>query len=61
MPVEMVTAIDQYLRSILKPEAFTVPQQQMNPAIWSPELEIDPALTKMESQVSHLGNHLKLD
>lgn len=53
MPVEMVTAIDQYLRSILKPEAFTVPEQQIHPTIWSPDLEIDPMLMKMENQVSH--------
>ncbi|KAJ6139575.1 hypothetical protein N7471_006061 [Penicillium samsonianum] len=49
MPVEMVTAIDQYLRSILKPEAFSSPHQQMNPAIWNSDIEIDPALTKIES------------
>ncbi|KAJ5356285.1 hypothetical protein N7517_010894 [Penicillium concentricum] len=48
MPVEMVTAIDQYLRSILKPEAFSSPQQ-MDPAIWSSEIDIDPTLTKIES------------
>ncbi|KAJ5177924.1 uncharacterized protein N7500_000623 [Penicillium coprophilum] len=48
MPVEMVTAIDQYLRSILKPEAFSAPQQ-VEPAIWSSDVEIDPALTKIES------------
>ncbi|KAJ5817785.1 hypothetical protein N7447_007793 [Penicillium robsamsonii] len=48
MPVEMVTAIDQYLRSILKPEAFSSPQQ-MDPTIWSSELDIDPTLTKLES------------
>ncbi|KAK4870530.1 hypothetical protein LT330_004878 [Penicillium expansum] len=49
MPIEMVTAIDQYLRSILKPEAFSSPHQQMNPAIWNSDIEIDPALTKIES------------
>ncbi|CAI7615937.1 unnamed protein product [Penicillium crustosum] len=49
MPVEMVTAIDQYLRSILKPEAFALPNQQMNPAIWNPDIKIDPTLTKIES------------
>jgi hypothetical protein len=53
IPVEMVTAIDQYLRSILKPEAFTVSQQPIDPTDWTPDLEIDPSLTKMESQVSH--------
>lgn len=52
MPVEMVTAIDQYLRSILKPEAFALPNQQMNPAIWNPDIKIDPTLTKIESPVS---------
>ncbi|CAP95560.1 hypothetical protein E8E15_008037 [Penicillium rubens] len=45
MPVEMVTAIDQYLRSILKPEAFSSPHQQMNPAIWGSDIDIDPTLT----------------
>lgn len=54
MPVEMVTAIDQYLRSILKPEAFSSPHQQMNPAIWNSDIEIDPALTKIESPVSEI-------
>ncbi|CAG8271677.1 unnamed protein product [Penicillium olsonii] len=54
MPGEMVTAIDQYLRSILKPEAFTVPEQHMDPAIWSPGLEIDPTLMKMEPQQDQL-------
>ncbi|CAI7569415.1 unnamed protein product [Penicillium glandicola] len=49
MPVEMVTGIDQYLRSILKPEAFSSPRQQMNPAIWSSDIDIDPTLTKIES------------
>ncbi|OQD64195.1 hypothetical protein PENPOL_c008G08382 [Penicillium polonicum] len=49
MPVEMVTAIDQYLRSILKPEAFSSPHQQMNPAIWNSDIEIDPTLPKIES------------
>lgn len=49
----MMTAIDQYLRTILKPEAFSVPEQQMNPTIWTPDLEIDPILMKMETQVSH--------
>ncbi|KAJ5607443.1 hypothetical protein N7537_004062 [Penicillium hordei] len=49
MPAEMVTAIDQYLRSILKPEAFSSPHQQMNPAIWNSDIEIDPTLTKIES------------
>ncbi|KAJ5782951.1 hypothetical protein N7457_004725 [Penicillium paradoxum] len=49
MPVEMVTAIDEYLRSILKPEAFSSSHSQMNPTIWSPELDIDPTLTKTES------------
>ncbi|KAJ5952230.1 uncharacterized protein N7479_010643 [Penicillium vulpinum] len=48
MPVEMVTAIDQYLRSILKPEAFSS-HQQMDPAIWSSDIDIDPTLTKVES------------
>lgn len=52
MPVEMVTAIDQYLRSILKPEAFSSPHQQMNPTIWNSDVEIDPTLTKIESPVS---------
>jgi hypothetical protein len=52
IPVEMASAIDQYLRSILKPEAFANFQQPMNPAIWSPEVEIDPTLMKLESQVS---------
>lgn len=57
MPVEMVTAIDQYLRSILKPEAFSSPHQQMNPAVWSSDIDIDPTLTdptltKIESPVS---------
>jgi hypothetical protein len=57
MPVEMVTAIDQYLRSILKPEAFSSPHQQMNPAIWGSDIDIDPTLTdptftKIESPVS---------
>ncbi|KAJ5332218.1 hypothetical protein MYU51_007467 [Penicillium brevicompactum] len=50
IPVEMMTAIDQYLRTILKPEAFSVPEQQMNPTIWNPDLEIDPILMKMETQ-----------
>ncbi|CAG8920931.1 unnamed protein product [Penicillium salamii] len=54
MPVEMVTVIDQYLRSILKPEAFSVPEQQMDPTIWSPDLEIDPTLMKMEPQQDQL-------
>ncbi|OQD96022.1 hypothetical protein PENSOL_c017G00565 [Penicillium solitum] len=49
MPVEMVTAIDQYLRSILKPEAFSSTHQQMNPAIWNSDIQIDPTLTKIES------------
>ena len=55
--MEMVTAIDQYLRSILKPEAFSSPHQQMNPAIWGSDIDIDPTLTdptftKIESPVS---------
>lgn len=60
MPVEMVTVIDQYLRSILKPEAFSVPQQQIDPTIWSPDLEIDPTLLKMENQVSYLIESFKI-
>lgn len=56
MPVEMVTAIDQYLRSILKPEAFSSPHQQMNPAIWNSDIEIDPTLPKIESPVSARKN-----
>ncbi|CAG8909249.1 unnamed protein product [Penicillium egyptiacum] len=52
IPVEMVTAIDQYLRSILKPEAFSSPDRQMNPAIWSSDIDIDPTLTRMETPVS---------
>ncbi|KGO77629.1 Zinc finger, C2H2 [Penicillium italicum] len=49
MPMEMVTAIDQYLRSILKPEAFSSPHQQMSPAIWNSDIDIDPTLTKIKS------------
>ncbi|KXG47466.1 Zinc finger, C2H2 [Penicillium griseofulvum] len=71
MPVEMVTAIDQYLRSILKPEAFSLPQQ-MDPAIWGPDIDIDPTLTKTESTdqlplyswpPTHLqyGDHLQMN
>lgn len=52
MSAEMMTAVDQYLRSVLKPEAFAVPPQPLNSAIWSPTLEIDPTLTKIETQVS---------
>ena len=51
MPVETVTAIDQYLRSILKPE-FSSPYQQTDPSIWSSDIYIDPTLTKIESLVS---------
>ncbi|KAJ5468865.1 hypothetical protein N7475_006617 [Penicillium sp. IBT 31633x] len=47
MPVEMVTAVDQYLRSILKPEAFSSTQPQMSPAVWNSHLDIDPMLTKI--------------
>ncbi|CDM30759.1 hypothetical protein DTO013E5_592 [Penicillium roqueforti] len=49
MPVETVTAIDQYLRSILKPEAFASPYQQTDPSIWSSDIDIDPTLAKIES------------
>lgn len=52
IPVEMATAFDQYLRSILKPEAFSTTQQPLNPTIWSSELDIDPTLTKIEAPVS---------
>lgn len=54
MPAEMMTAIDQYMRSVLKPEAFAVPPQPLHSTIWNPALEIDPTLTKMETQVSSL-------
>lgn len=47
MPVEMVTAVDQYLRSILKPEAFSSTQPQMSPVVWNSHLDIDPMLTKI--------------
>lgn len=59
MPVEMVTAIDQYLRSILKPEAFSSPHQQMNPAIWNSDIDIDPTLTKVESPVSEIQETIR--
>lgn len=52
MPVEMVTAVDQYLRSILKPEAFSSTQPQMSPAVWNSHLDIDPMLTKIGGPVS---------
>jgi hypothetical protein len=48
----MMTAIDEYLRSILRPEAFSSNQQQMNPTIWGSDIELDPTLTKIESSVS---------
>ncbi|KAJ5120598.1 uncharacterized protein N7515_009986 [Penicillium bovifimosum] len=48
MPVETVTAVDEYLRSILKPEAFSSNQQQIDPAIWGSDIELDPALTNIE-------------
>ncbi|OQD81508.1 hypothetical protein PENANT_c027G11286 [Penicillium antarcticum] len=50
LPVELVTNIDQYLRSILRPEAFALSHQQMNPTMWTAEtIEMDPILTKPES------------
>jgi hypothetical protein len=53
LPVELVTSIDHYLRSILKPEAFASSHQQLNPTIWNTDtIDIDPILTKPESPVS---------
>ncbi|KAJ6043644.1 hypothetical protein N7499_006066, partial [Penicillium canescens] len=50
LPVELVTSIDHYLRSILKPEAFASSHQQLNPTIWNTDtIDIDPILTKPES------------
>ena len=53
LPVELVTSIDHYLRSILKPEAFASSHQQLNHTIWNTDtVDIDPILTKPESPVS---------
>lgn len=52
MSAEMMTAIDQYMRSVLKPEAFAVSPQPLHSNVWSPALEIDPTLTKIETRVS---------
>ena len=62
LPVELVTSIDHYLRSILKPEAFASSHQQLNPTIWNTDtIDIDPILTKPESPVSDttLNSRLK--
>lgn len=55
MSAEMMTAIDQYLRSVLKPEAFAVSPQPLQTDIWGSALEIDPMLTKIETRVSPIN------
>jgi hypothetical protein len=61
LPTELVTSIDQYLRSVLKPEAFVSShEQQIDPTMWTAEsIEIDPILTKPEDSVSDTHSYLQ--
>ncbi|KAJ5747394.1 uncharacterized protein N7511_009090 [Penicillium nucicola] len=50
LPVELVSSIDNYLRSILKPEVFASSHPQMDHSMWNAEsIEMDPVLTKPEN------------